>query len=71
VGSVAVYVYYLKEKSEELETIQKSGLCPRCKERSIFLSDQRGVGCGSKVVTFVCTNCDYENSFSIEGGCGI
>lgn len=69
-GSVFSYVYYLKEKGEELKII-RDGICPKCNQKTIFLSDKRGGGCGPKVVTFVCTNCKYENSFSIEEGCSI
>jgi len=70
VGSVAVYIYYLKEKNEQLEAIQ-TGKCPKCKKESIVLNDQRGGGCGPKLVSFYCTECGYENSFSIESGCGL
>ena len=70
IGSVVSYVYYLKEKNEHLRAIQ-SGICPKCKERAIFLKDKRGSGCGPKIVTFYCQNCGYENSFSIDEGCGI
>jgi ssDNA-binding Zn-finger/Zn-ribbon topoisomerase 1 len=67
---VVGYVYYLKEKNEALRMIQ-SGICPQCKKKSIVLSDQRGGGCGPKLVTFTCTECGYENSFSMEGGCSL
>jgi RNase P subunit RPR2 len=72
VGSVLGYVYYLKEKKEQLDAI-KRGFCPSCHQKSINITDQRSAGCcGPKIVTFECTNCGYENSFSIEGGsCGI
>ncbi len=70
VGSVSVAIYYFKEKNEQLQAIQ-SGICPKCKKESIVLSDQRGGGCGPKLVSFYCTECGYENSFSINGGCGI
>lgn len=70
VGSVVVYIYYLKDKTAQLNAI-KSGICPKCKKESITLSDQRGGGCGPKLVSFYCIECGYENSFSIESGCGI
>lgn len=69
-GSIIVYFYYLKEKNDHLRAIQ-SGICPKCKKESIVLSDQRGGGCGPKLVSFYCTECGYENSFSVDGGCGI
>jgi hypothetical protein len=70
-GSVFTYIYYLKEKKEQLDTI-KRGFCPRCHTNSIELTDQRSGGCsGPKIVTFTCIECGYTNSFSIEndGGC--
>ena len=70
IGVVAVYVYYLKEKNSHLKTIQ-SGICPKCGQKSIYISDTRGGGCGPKTVSFRCTACGYEDSFSMEGSCGI
>ena len=70
IGSVAVYVYYLREKNEHLRQIQE-GFCPQCGKKSMVLSDQRGGGCGPKLVTFTCTECGYENSFSMNGSCGL
>jgi len=71
VGSVLVYFYYLKEKGEHLKAIQ-NGICPKCKKESIVLNDERGGGCGPKIVSFYCTECGYENSFSVDNGrCGI
>lgn len=67
-----VYTYYLKEKKEELDTIRR-GFCPRCKQDSIVLIDQRSGGCsGPKIMTYECNACGYHNSFSVEegGGCG-
>jgi len=69
-GSVLAYVFYLKEKRADLRRIER-GFCPRCHQRSIVLSDQRGGGCGPKLVTYTCPECGYQNSFSIEGGCGL
>jgi len=72
VGSVVVYTYYLKEKTEELNSI-KRGFCPRCHQNSIEVVDERSTGCGSpKMVTFECMECGYTNTFNIDGGsCGI
>lgn len=70
VGAVSVYVYYLREKSAHLKTIQ-TGICPKCKKESIVLNDRRGGGCGPKIVSFYCVECGYENSFSIDAGCGL
>ena len=70
VGSIAVYVYYLREKNEQLKTIM-SGVCPKCGKESIVLNDKRGGGCGPKLVSFYCIECHYENSFSMDSGCGI
>ena len=64
------YVYYLREKNEQLRMIQ-NGICPRCKRKSIVVSDERGGGCGPKLVTFSCTECGYQNSFSMSGGCSL
>jgi len=71
-GSVFAYVYYLKEKKEQLDAI-KRGFCPKCRQNSIELTDQRSGGCsGPKILSFECTECGYANSFSVEnsGGCG-
>jgi len=69
VGSVTVYIYYLKEKKEQLDAI-KRGFCPRCRKKSIELTDQRSGGCsGPKILSFECGECGYHNSFSIENDC--
>jgi len=71
-GSVFTYIYYLKEKKEQLDAI-KRGFCPKCHQKSIELTDQRSGGCsGPKIVSFECKECGYYNSFSMEndGGCG-
>lgn len=66
VGSVLVYVYYLKEKKEELDSIRR-GFCPKCKQDSIELSDQRSGGCsGPKLLSFECLSCGYTNSFAVD-----
>jgi RNase P subunit RPR2 len=67
---VVGYIYYQREKNEELREIQR-GICPRCKQKSIVLSDERSAGCGPKLVSFTCTHCGYENSFSMNGGCSL
>lgn len=70
-GSIISYIYYLNDKTSQLNLIKKS-ICPACKESTIEMSDQRGAGCGPKLVTFECSSCGYENSFSInKGSCGI
>ena len=75
-GSVLVYIYYLKEKKEELDSIRR-GFCPKCKQDGIELTDQRSSGCsGPTLMSFECLNCGYINSFSVQnpdscggGGC--
>jgi len=72
IGSVLVYIYYLKEKKEQLDTI-KRGVCPKCKQKTIELSDQRSGGCsGPKILSFECLECGYGNSFAVENNssCG-
>ncbi len=69
-GSISVYIYYLKEKNEHLRAIE-SGICPKCKKTSIVLNDRRDGGCGPRQVSFYCTECGYENSFSVNSGCGL
>ncbi len=71
VGSVLVYIYYLKEKKEHLDSI-KRGFCPKCNQKSIELSDQRSSGCSSpQILSFECLECGYANSFAVEnmGSC--
>jgi len=71
-GSVFVYIYYLKEKKEQLDAI-KRGFCPRCQKKSIELTDKRSGGCsGPQMLTFECMECGYVNSFAVENGgsCG-
>ncbi len=70
IGSVTVYIYYLKEKKEQLDAINR-GFCPKCKQNSIILTDQRSGGCGGpQIVSFECESCGYHNSFSIDAGSG-
>ncbi|MBA1419959.1 MAG: hypothetical protein FAF03_03630 [Epsilonproteobacteria bacterium] len=77
IGSVLVYVHYLKEKKEELDSIRR-GFCPRCKQDSIELTDQRSGGCsGPQMLSYECLSCGYVNSFAVDssdsccgsGGC--
>jgi len=63
-GIVFAYGYYLREKHEHLRAIE-SGICPKCGQKTIVLSDQRGTGCGSKMVSFYCEACGYENTFNV------
>lgn len=65
IGSAVAYTYYLKEKKEQLDTI-KRGFCPICHTNTIEVSDERSTGCGPKIISFTCTSCGYENSFSID-----
>jgi len=66
IGSVFVYIYYLKEKKEHLDSI-KRGFCPQCKQDSILLADQRSGGCSTpQMMTFDCEACGYSNSFAIQ-----
>jgi len=71
-GSVFVYIYYLKEKKEQLDSIRR-GFCPKCQYKSIELIDQRSSGCsGPKMLTFECLECGYVNSFAVDNSqsCG-
>ena len=66
IGSVLVYAYYLEEKKEQLESIQR-GFCPRCKQNAIELTDQRSSGCsGPQMMSFECLECGYVNNFAIQ-----
>ena len=67
VGSVMVYIYYLKEKKEQLDSIRR-GFCPSCKQDDIALTDPRSAGCSApKMLTFECLSCGYINSFTVDG----
>jgi RNase P subunit RPR2 len=71
-GSVFVYIYYLKDKKEQLDAI-KRGFCPKCHQKSTELTDQRSSGCsGPKILSYECLECGYVNSFAVEnsGSCG-
>ena len=66
IGSISVYTYYLKEKKDELLSIQR-GYCPKCHQDSIELTDQRSSGCSSpKLLSFECMECGYTNSFAVN-----
>jgi len=76
VGLVVSYFYFMREKKANLLAIQQ-GICPKCHQKSMELTDQRSTGCsGPKMLTFECQNCDYVNTFHVEnnscssGGCG-
>jgi len=72
IGSVVTYVYYLKEKKEQLDSIRR-GFCPKCKQNTIELTDQRSGGCSApQILSFTCLECDYTNVFSVTNGdsCG-
>ncbi|CAA6819120.1 MAG: Unknown protein [uncultured Sulfurovum sp.] len=66
VGLVVSYIYFMREKKENLQAIQ-NGICPKCKKESMELIDQRSTGCsGPKMLTFECQSCDYINTFNIS-----
>ncbi|SHO81660.1 hypothetical protein MNB_SV-15-1206 [hydrothermal vent metagenome] len=69
-GSIISYIYYLKDKANQFGIVSR-GVCPFCKNKSIELIDTRGGGCTPKLLTFKCTQCNYENSFNIPSNCGI
>jgi RNase P subunit RPR2 len=72
VGIIVSYIYFMKEKKENLMAIEQ-GICPKCHKPSIEIIDQRSTGCsGPKMVTFECKECDYHAVFNISGGssCG-
>ncbi|NPA81076.1 MAG: hypothetical protein GXO31_00515 [Epsilonproteobacteria bacterium] len=70
-AGIALYFVYLHEKGDRLKEINE-GICPKCKNKTIEIVDQRSHGCsGTKEVTIECTNCGYKDSFTISGGgCG-
>jgi len=70
-GAVFVYIYYLKEKKEQLDAI-KRGFCPKCHQKSIELTDKRSSGCsGPQMLSFECIECGYHNNFAVQnsGSC--
>ncbi|CAA6816270.1 MAG: Unknown protein [uncultured Sulfurovum sp.] len=67
-GLVLSYIYFMREKKENLQAIQE-GICPKCHKEGMELVDQRSTGCsGPKMLTFECQHCDYINTFNINGG---
>ncbi len=69
-GLIWAYIHHLGEKGERLNLINR-GICPKCKQHTIEVADQKGGGCsGTAFVEFKCTNCDYTDSFNLgSGGC--
>jgi len=50
VGLVVSYIYFMKDKSDQLRAIQE-GICPKCHQESMELVDQRSTGCsGPKMI---------------------
>jgi len=68
IGLIVSYIYFMKEKKANLLAIQQ-GICPKCKEKSMELIDQRTTGCGGpKMLTFECQSCKYVGIFHVDGG---
>jgi len=68
IGSVVSYIYFMREKKENLKAIEQ-GICPKCHKPTMILIDQRSTGCGGpKLLTFECQECKYVNSFNVNGG---
>jgi len=58
----------MREKKANLQAIEQ-GICPKCHQEGMELIDQRSTGCGGpKMLTFECKNCDYINTFNVQGG---
>jgi len=71
VGVIVSYGLYLKERQIDYSKIEQ-GFCPKCKHKTIELIDIRGGGCSPKTLTFKCTTCGYEDSFTKpNSGCSI
>ena len=71
VGLVVSYIYFMRDKSEQLRAIQE-GICPKCHQESMELIDQRSTGCsGPRMLTFECRECNYVSTFHVnaQGGC--
>jgi len=67
-GVIISYIYFMREKKINLQAIQQ-GICPKCHQKSMELVDQRSTSCGGpKMLTFECQNCDYVNTFNVNGG---
>jgi len=68
IGLIISYVYFMREKKANLQAIER-GICPKCHKESVELIDQRSSGCGGpKMLTFECKDCDYINTFNVNGG---
>jgi len=68
IGLVISYIYFMREKKENLRVIQE-GICPKCHKIAMELVDQRSSGCsGPKMLTFECQHCNYVNTFNINTG---
>ena len=68
VGLVVSYIYFMKEKKANLRAIEQ-GICPKCEQPSMVLTDQRSTGCGGpKMLTFECQACNYIGTFHVDGG---
>ena len=68
IGLVISYIYFMREKKENLQAIQQ-GICPKCHQEGMELIDQRSTGCsGPKMLTFECKECSYIGTFHVNGG---
>ena len=68
IGLVISYIYFMREKKENLRAIQE-GICPKCHKEGMELIDQRSTGCsGPKMLTFECKECKYVGTFHVNGG---
>ncbi len=66
IGLVISYIYFMREKKENLQAIQE-GICPKCHKEGMELIDQRSTGCsGPKMLTFECKACDYVSTFHVN-----
>jgi len=70
IGLVVSYIYFMREKKANLLAIEQ-GICPKCKQLTMELIDQRSTGCsGPKMLTFECQNCKYVGTFHVNSrGC--
>ncbi len=68
---IGLYFLYLHEKGDLLKEINE-GICPKCKNKSIEIVDQKNHGCsGTSEITIKCAKCGYKDSFTISNkGCG-
>jgi len=68
IGLVVSYIYFMKEKKANLRAIEQ-GICPKCAQPDMILTDQRSTGCGGpKMLTFECQTCKYIGTFHVNGG---